>query len=261
MELEEIRREIDKIDTEIIRLLASRSRHVSRAGKLKLNEQGVRDPKRVEQVIQKARATAQEAGLSPDIAEEVYRTITGCFIRQELTEFSTSTERTAARDEDYSIRRVVDRDCDQIVSIFNYYVEHSFAAYPEKPLDRKLFDFLKTIIYGDAFFVLETTDKKIIGFGFLKKYHPYPAFNQAAEAGYFFLPEYTRKGLGTRVLQTLEQEAKKIGVRTLLANISSLNPASVAFHRKHGFRECGRFRKILKKFGQNVDIVWMQKML
>jgi L-amino acid N-acyltransferase YncA len=95
----------------------------------------------------------------------------------------------------------------------------------------------------------------------LKKYHPYPAFDRTAEAGYFILPEFTRSGLGGLLLKTLETEARSVGIDNLLANISSLNPASLSFHAKHGFRECGRFRKILKKFGQDLDIVWMQKAL
>lgn len=88
MSLEEIRREIDGIDSQIIRLLSERSRLVSAAGKLKQNEQGVRDPKRVEQVIEKVRTKAASAGLSPEIAERVYRTIIKCFINKELLEFN-----------------------------------------------------------------------------------------------------------------------------------------------------------------------------
>ncbi|MBI1810494.1 MAG: chorismate mutase, partial [Nitrospirae bacterium] len=50
MALEEIRQKIDKIDDEIIELLSKRAKLVIKAGKLKKDEQGVRDPKRVEQV-------------------------------------------------------------------------------------------------------------------------------------------------------------------------------------------------------------------
>lgn len=64
MELETIRWEIDHIDGEIICLLAKRSNLVSRAVAFKGNEQAVRDPKRVEQVIEKVRAKAVSAGLS-----------------------------------------------------------------------------------------------------------------------------------------------------------------------------------------------------
>lgn len=87
MEIEEIRQEIDKIDTEIIKLLSKRSSLVTAAGKLKKDEQGVRDPKRVEQVINKVKSKAAEAGLDPDIAEKIYRTIISCFVAKELKEF------------------------------------------------------------------------------------------------------------------------------------------------------------------------------
>ncbi len=263
MDLTRIRKNIDDLDSMIITLLAKRADLVSAAGQLKKNEQGVRDPKRVEQVIEKVRGRAEAAGLDPAIAEEIYRTMIGCFMRKELKEFGERERQTKEGNPpaDIVIRKVTDWDCDQIVSIFNYYVEHGFAAYPEKPQDRKFFDFIKTIIYGDAFFALETREKKIIGFGLLKKYHPYPAFNRTAEAGYFILPEYTGRGLGGLLLEVLEREARVMEVDNLLVNISSLNPPSLAFHKKHGFRECGRFEKILIKFGRDMDIVWMQKML
>jgi phosphinothricin acetyltransferase len=82
-----------------------------------------------------------------------------------------------------------------------------------------------------------------------------------AETGYFISPEHTRKGLGKSLLSTLENEARMVGMDTLLANISSRNQPSLAFHEKLGFRECGRFQRISRKFGQDVDIVWMQKFL
>jgi L-amino acid N-acyltransferase YncA len=47
-------------------------------------------------------------------------------------------------------------------------------------------------------------------------------------------------------------------VDTILASISSRNDGSIRFHKKNGFRECGRFRRVGRKFGQDFDIVWMQ---
>ncbi len=95
MTLEEIRREIDGVDAGIIELLARRSELVSRAGKLKKDEQGVRDPKRVEEVISKVKSKAAEAGLDPGIAEKIYRTIIGCFVAEEMRDVR---ERPAAGD-------------------------------------------------------------------------------------------------------------------------------------------------------------------
>ena len=87
MELNELRSEIDAVDSQIIAQLSKRASLVSAAGRLKKNEQGVRDPKRVEQIIEKVRAQAIKAGLAPELAEEVYRTIIGCFVRMELKAF------------------------------------------------------------------------------------------------------------------------------------------------------------------------------
>jgi phosphinothricin acetyltransferase len=168
-------------------------------------------------------------------------------------------ERTGIDNGNSTIRKAVDDDCDSIVRIFNHYVEHSFAAYPEQPLDRRLFDYLKTVIYGNAFLVVQHPGEGVVGFGFLKKYHPYPAFNRTAEVGYFLLPGHTRRGVGGMLLKRLEQEARELGVDNLLANISALNPQSLSFHEKQGFRQCGRFEKILTKRGRDMDIIWMQK--
>jgi len=46
MDLEEIRQQIDALDSDIISLLSRRSGPVSAYGKLKKDEQGVRDPKK-----------------------------------------------------------------------------------------------------------------------------------------------------------------------------------------------------------------------
>ncbi|MEK6698808.1 MAG: chorismate mutase [Nitrospirota bacterium] len=69
-------------------MLSKRAEMVFTAGKLKKDEKGVRDPKRVEQVIEKVKAKASAAGLDPEMAEEVYRVIIGCFIRKEHSEFA-----------------------------------------------------------------------------------------------------------------------------------------------------------------------------
>lgn len=96
MTLEEIRRQIDGIDSKIIGLLSERGRLVTAAGKLKNDEEGVRDPKRVGQVIERARARAAEAGLPPEFAERIYRTIIDCFVGKELQELRDKQDRPVA---------------------------------------------------------------------------------------------------------------------------------------------------------------------
>jgi L-amino acid N-acyltransferase YncA len=78
-------------------------------------------------------------------------------------------------------------DRQEVMDLFNHYVENSFAAYPEERMPPEFFDRLLDMCKG------------------------------------------------------------------------YLNAASLSFHKKHGFTECGRFRGIGKKKGQSFDVVYMQR--
>ena len=104
-------------------------------------------------------------------------------------------------------------------------------------------------------------ENKVSGVGTLRPYFPFRNFLHTGVLSYFILPEYTRKGLGAKLLNTLCQEAQKRNMRNLLANVSSKNESSLNFHLKHGFVECGRFKAVGTKFGEYFDVVWLQKFL
>ena len=111
----------------------------------------------------------------------------------------------------------------------------------------------------DPTVTIKTNKGEVIGFGFLHPYSPIPTFKRVAEIVYFIRPEYTGKGVGSAILEHLIQEAKKLNIDSILAHISSLNEKSINFHAKHGFVECGRFRRIGRKFSKDFDVVWMQR--
>lgn len=85
--LEDVRADIDCIDDEIIKLIAKRQSLVIMASEFKKNEDGVKAPKRVNEVIKKVRISAQEYGANPDIVEKVYRTMIEGFVNMEMKEF------------------------------------------------------------------------------------------------------------------------------------------------------------------------------
>ena len=82
--LDEIRAQIDSLDRRIVHLIAERQQCVIAAGALKKDEQAVRAPARVEQVIAKVRDLAEDSGASPDVVEQCYRALIGAFIDLEL---------------------------------------------------------------------------------------------------------------------------------------------------------------------------------
>ncbi len=161
----------------------------------------------------------------------------------------------------FIIRKAIGEDQDSITSIFNYYAENSFAAYPEQKVGSEFYERLRSITYNDSFYVVETNNERIIGFGLLKKYHTAETLKQSAELTYFLHRDYLRFGIGKKLLEVLYSDARSYGVKTLLAHISSLNEISINFHLKNGFTECGRFKNVGKKFGKEFDVVWVQKFL
>ena len=162
---------------------------------------------------------------------------------------------------DYSMAPISNEDRKSIIDIFNHYVENSFAAYPENKLPYQAFDMFLQMSSGFPTGSIRDQNGKIVGFGMLRTHNPMPTFSQTAEVTYFIHPDHTGVGLGKMLLSFLEKGAVEKGITNILANISSLNPRSIEFHQKNGFIECGRFRKVGKKNGQEFDTVWMQKML
>lgn len=86
--LEQVRENIDRIDNEIIKLIAERGTYVIQASAFKKDEEGVKDTGRVEKVISKVRAKAEEYGANPDMVEALYREMISRFVSMEMKEFN-----------------------------------------------------------------------------------------------------------------------------------------------------------------------------
>lgn len=83
--IEDVRKEIDRIDNDMIKLIAQRSIYVEQAASLKNTLQDVKDPERVNKVMENIKALAKQHNLESDIAEKVYRTMLNAFIEQEAS--------------------------------------------------------------------------------------------------------------------------------------------------------------------------------
>lgn len=71
----EVREGVDALDRALVRLIAERQRYMEAAARIKPSRDVVHDDARIEDVVAKVLASAEAAGLSPDIAEPVWRTL------------------------------------------------------------------------------------------------------------------------------------------------------------------------------------------
>lgn len=81
--LEDVRANIDRIDQQIVELLAERGTYVAQAAGFKRDPSAVADPQRVEQVIAQVRGWATAREIDPDLAEVIYRTLVPAFVAYE----------------------------------------------------------------------------------------------------------------------------------------------------------------------------------
>jgi len=83
--LEEVRQNIDKIDSKLLDLIAIRSHYVDQAALFKNTENEIAAPDRVNEILHKIKILAEEKGLNPLLTEKIYRTMINAFIDQEMS--------------------------------------------------------------------------------------------------------------------------------------------------------------------------------
>ena len=82
-DLAEVRRNIDRLDRDIVELLAERAGYVEQAAGFKATKAQVVDNDRIEDVVLKVRHLANENGTDPDLIEHIYRSMIDAYIIHE----------------------------------------------------------------------------------------------------------------------------------------------------------------------------------
>ena len=83
----DVREEIDRLDRDLVVLLAERQTYIEAAARIKQDRGTVRDDLRIEDVVSKVLAEAKAQGLSSRIAEPVWRQLIEACIEHELEKY------------------------------------------------------------------------------------------------------------------------------------------------------------------------------
>jgi L-amino acid N-acyltransferase YncA len=101
-----------------------------------------------------------------------------------------------------------------------------------------------------------TVDEKVRGWAALSKVSAREVYSGVAEVSVYVATESQGHGFGRVLLEALIAESEAHGVWTLQASIFPENEASIALHRRSGFREVGRRERIARLHG-----VWRDTLL
>lgn len=93
--MDEVRAAIDRIDRQIVALLAERGAYVRQAARVKARRSDIIDHARIEEVVAKVRRAAEAEGVDPGLVEAVYRLMIDRFIALEAAQFDRLQEGAA----------------------------------------------------------------------------------------------------------------------------------------------------------------------
>lgn len=161
------------------------------------------------------------------------------------------------------IRDAREEDIPQIAAIYRTHVLTGTATFEETPPDEaEMARRLEAVHASGHFWLCAERDGGVVGYAYATQHKARSAYRFTAEDSIYLRPEVGGRGIGTRLLTGLIARASALGFREMLAVIGdSANAGSIGLHRKLGFRHVGTARGIGWKFGQPVDVVYMQKSL
>ncbi len=85
--LEDVRKEIDKIDEEIVKLIANRSKYVKQAAKFKESIEEIKSDERIADVLNHVRHLAATLGISPNLVADIFKILIDKMVEMEIEEF------------------------------------------------------------------------------------------------------------------------------------------------------------------------------
>jgi len=85
--LEDLRKEIDKVDEKIVELIAVRNDYIKQAAKFKHAIDEIKADDRIENVLNHVRHKALSLGVSPNMVADLYKKMIDAMVETEIAEF------------------------------------------------------------------------------------------------------------------------------------------------------------------------------
>ena len=150
-----------------------------------------------------------------------------------------------------------------ILDIFNEAIANSTALYDyQARAPESMTPWFETKARG-GFPVLGIEDAhgKLLAFGSFGSFRAWPAYKYSVEHSVYVHADHRGRGLGRVVMEALVEAAKARGVHAMIGGIDASNAASIALHRRLGFRHAGTLPQVGFKFGRWLDLAFFQRLL
>ncbi|MFR4986903.1 MAG: N-acetyltransferase family protein [Lachnospirales bacterium] len=104
-------------------------------------------------------------------------------------------------------------------------------------------------------------DDKVVGWASLSTFRDYRGYDKTVEVSLYVKNNYKRMGIGSLLLQKIEEEARNRKFNSIISVITGGNDASINLHKKFGYEIKGNFEKIGFKNNEFLDVLFLYKIL
>lgn len=162
-----------------------------------------------------------------------------------------------------TIRDAVVGDIPQIQQIYAHHVLSSTTTFEEvPPSEAEMAQRMEKVRESGLPWLVVEQDGRILGYCYAAPYRPRPAYRYTIEDSIYLAEGETGKGIGQQLLSALLERCEQGHWRQMIAVIAGTqNESSIILHRKLGFAHVGTQPDTGYKFGQWIDVVFMQRAL
>lgn len=151
------------------------------------------------------------------------------------------------------IREMKENDWDAVATIYQEGLDTKLATFQTEVPSYAAWD---ASHIKDCRLVAEA-DHQVIGWTALTPYSSRQVYRGVAEVSIYIRKEFRKNQVGEKLLQALITEAESVGIWTLQSSIIEINSASIALHKKVGFRMVGHRERIAR----DVNGAWQNTIL
>ena len=154
-------------------------------------------------------------------------------------------------------------DIPAITSIYNEAVRNTTAIWNDKLVDvanrtQWLLDRQK-----QGYPVLVSVDEagEVAGYASFGDWRAFDGYRHTVEHSVYVHVDQRGKRIGEALMLALIERAREIGKHVMVAAIESGNKGSIRLHEKLGFKHVGQMPQVGMKFGEWLDLTFLQLML
>jgi phosphinothricin acetyltransferase len=158
------------------------------------------------------------------------------------------------------IRDAEDRDLDAILEIHNHEILTGTANWSGVAVDRADREawLADHIARGFPVTVAIDGDGRVLGYGAYGSFRERSGYRFTVENSVYVRGDAQGRGVGRALLIDLIARARAADLHLMVALIEARNSASIALHSGLGFVSAGRLREVGFKFGDWLDLEFMQ---